>query len=304
MTTRQERINSLIKHEIGNIIQKEIADPRVGFVTVTDVEVTRDLAHARVFVSVLGDQQTVDAAMEGLKQAQGFLRTELSRRAYLRAVPAISFLLDESAAEGERIERLLTEVKREKPGILVTALENATKLVQSAHSFFIVSHVKPDGDSIGSMLALARMLSRTGRRVVVACEDPTPTVYRFLAGADKIVTKPEEEIFDLAVVLDCENLGRVGNLRGLVDRARSVLNLDHHPENQKFGEATVLDPAAGATGELVYELAQHLGIIIDEEEAEAHRPIPLRQHAAQDVGDCGQLGAPGRGSGSHLALCL
>jgi phosphoesterase RecJ-like protein len=269
MSTRQGRVESVIKREISRIIQDELRDPRIGFVTVTDVEVTRDLRHARVFVSFMGDEQAGREGLEGLRQAQGFMRTELGRRAYLRVVPEITFRLDRSAARGERIERVIEEAKREKPGALITALEDASRLVQSAQSCFLVSHVKPDGDSVGSILALGRLLRASGKRIVMACPDPVPRIYGFLAGADEVQSSPDDEIFDLAIVIDCENADRVGALRGVVDRARSVLNIDHHPENQRFGDVAVSDAKAGATGEVVYELCEQLGVAPDAEAAEA-----------------------------------
>ncbi|MBT9282864.1 MAG: 30S ribosome-binding factor RbfA [Hydrogenibacillus schlegelii] len=113
---RQERIAEQIKKELGRLIQTELKDPRVGFVTVTDVEVTPDLLEARVFVSVLGDDSTREAALEALRRAHGFLRSELARRIEVRHVPELDFRYDSSLDYGMRIDRILRDLRQADPG--------------------------------------------------------------------------------------------------------------------------------------------------------------------------------------------
>lgn len=102
-----------MKKELGDIITRKLKDPRVGFVTVTDVEVTGDLSMATVYITVLGDEEKQENTLKGLEKAKGFIRSEIGKRIRLRIVPEITFAMDESIAYGNRIEALLSELKRE-----------------------------------------------------------------------------------------------------------------------------------------------------------------------------------------------
>ncbi|MBE3596057.1 MAG: 30S ribosome-binding factor RbfA [Hydrogenibacillus sp.] len=108
---RPQRIAEQIKKELGVLLQQEVKDPRIGFVTVTGVEVTPDYEEAKVYVSIMGDEEEREQALEGLKRAQGFLRTELGRRIEVRHIPELIFKLDTSLDYGLRIDRLLSELK-------------------------------------------------------------------------------------------------------------------------------------------------------------------------------------------------
>lgn len=113
MSKRVNRVSEQMKKELGDIILQKVKDPRIGFVTVTDVEVTGDLQNATIYISVLGDDSEKDATLKGLEKAKGFIRTEIGKRIKLRVVPEIEFAFDESIAYGNRIETLLTQVKNE-----------------------------------------------------------------------------------------------------------------------------------------------------------------------------------------------
>ena len=113
---RMEKVNQLVKREISNIIQREIADPRLRFVTITAVEVSPDLHVARVSFSVLGDDKRVVEAEEALEHAKGYLRKLVGKRVILRYTPALEFVYDDSIAYGARIEQTLEEIKKEKDG--------------------------------------------------------------------------------------------------------------------------------------------------------------------------------------------
>ncbi len=109
-TPRIARLRELFKEETSVILQREMKDPRIGFVSVTDVELSADLRHARIFVSVLGDAEAKARTMQGLASAQGFIRTELARRIRLRHVPEVLFKMDESIERGARVNELLRRV--------------------------------------------------------------------------------------------------------------------------------------------------------------------------------------------------
>ena len=110
---RAGRVAEAIKEEVSNILQRKLKDPRIGFCSVVDVEVSNDLQHAKVFVSVLGDEEKRQATLAGLESARGFIRTEVGRRIRLRHTPEVVFRLDTSIERGARVNQLLNEIRRE-----------------------------------------------------------------------------------------------------------------------------------------------------------------------------------------------
>ena len=112
MSGRAARIDQRIQQEMMTLLQREAQDPRIGFATVTRVETSKDLGHARVWVSVLGSEQQRADAMQGLRDATPWLRRRLADRLQLRYVPQISLRADESIESGERVLRILGELER------------------------------------------------------------------------------------------------------------------------------------------------------------------------------------------------
>ena len=107
---RSRRIAEQIQRELAELIRLELKDPRVtGFVTVTDVEVSLDQSHAKVFFTLLGDSERIEETTAGLKRAAGFLRTQLSQRLRLRTVPQLDFKYDTSVERGMKLSRLIDE---------------------------------------------------------------------------------------------------------------------------------------------------------------------------------------------------
>ena len=104
---RVGRVGEQIKKELSQMLQTEIKDPRIGFVTITGVEVTNDLSIAKVYLSVMGDEQEKEETLQALAKATGFIRSELGRRIRLRKTPELLFALDTSIEYGSRIEELL-----------------------------------------------------------------------------------------------------------------------------------------------------------------------------------------------------
>ncbi|GLB59303.1 30S ribosome-binding factor RbfA [Cytobacillus sp. NCCP-133] len=113
MSLRANRVGEQMKKELGEIIGRKIKDPRIGFVTVTDVQVTGDLQQATVFISVLGDEEQRENTLRGLAKAKGFIRSEIGQRIRLRKTPEILFEFDESIDYGNRIESLLHQIQDE-----------------------------------------------------------------------------------------------------------------------------------------------------------------------------------------------
>ena len=114
---RSRRIAEQIQRELAELIRLELKDPRVAsLVTITDVEVSPDQAHAKVFFTLLGDAQKIDETTLGLKRAAGFLRTQLSQRMKLRTVPQLDFRYDASVERGMKLTRLIDEAVGKPPG--------------------------------------------------------------------------------------------------------------------------------------------------------------------------------------------
>ncbi|MGH9939380.1 MAG: 30S ribosome-binding factor RbfA, partial [Blastocatellia bacterium] len=109
------RLAEELKNEISAIIAQEVKDPRVGFATVTEVEVSPDLRHARVLVSVLGSPQEKQETFDALVRATGYIRRLIGARIRLRHTPELNFAYDGSIEHGDRMMRLFDEIKRESP---------------------------------------------------------------------------------------------------------------------------------------------------------------------------------------------
>lgn len=107
---RIRRLNQLLREELSRLVLRELKDPRVGRVTITGVETTGDLRHAKVYVRTLGDEAPVEEAIEGLESAAGYLRRELGQVLHLRRIPEFRFTADRTLEKARRIEELLDEV--------------------------------------------------------------------------------------------------------------------------------------------------------------------------------------------------
>jgi ribosome-binding factor A len=111
VSQRTERVDELLRQEIGSIVAREVADPRVGFATITSVETTPDLRHAKVWVSVIGQPAEREATVAALRRAMPFVRHELGTRLRIRRIPDLHVHLDDTAERGTRVLRLLSELE-------------------------------------------------------------------------------------------------------------------------------------------------------------------------------------------------
>jgi ribosome-binding factor A len=112
---RPDQVAATVRQVITEALAREVRDPRVGFVTVTNVLVTPDLSHARIMVSVPGEDADRQRALQGLQSAAGFLRTRTARALSTRTVPELHFELDQGLAHAARINELLEDLRREEP---------------------------------------------------------------------------------------------------------------------------------------------------------------------------------------------
>ncbi|MDI3327220.1 MAG: 30S ribosome-binding factor RbfA [Alicyclobacillaceae bacterium] len=111
---RPSRVAEQMKKEITDILYNELKDPRIGFVTVTGVEVSNDLQHAKVFTSIMGSEEEKARSLQALERAAGFIRSEIGRRIRLRHTPEIVFKLDTSIDHSQRILDVIRELHKEK----------------------------------------------------------------------------------------------------------------------------------------------------------------------------------------------
>ncbi len=143
-------------------------------------------------------------------------------------------------------------------------MEKILKHIKTSRSILVASHAEPDGDCLGSLVALGLALSKLDKKITMFNPSPIPAVYRFLPGVDRIVTQIKEaEAYDLAIILDCGDIIRVGDQSALVDQIAVVVNIDHHVSNTGFGHIQLIDTDACATAEIVYRLINALDIPFD-----------------------------------------
>lgn len=140
-------------------------------------------------------------------------------------------------------------------------------LIEKATNIAIISHKNPDGDTIGANLALTHALRSVGKNAISFAKDPAPAATGFLPGVSNIRSELNPSEFDLFIALDC---GAAYMMRyeiehpELLDRSQTTLiNIDHHPSNEHFGNVNVVDPEASATSALIYFLIESLGILIN-----------------------------------------
>lgn len=150
-------------------------------------------------------------------------------------------------------------------------LQRIAEEVRSSHRFLISSHENPEGDALGSILALGLALKELGKEVLVLNQDPTPDILSFLPGAEEIIHQvPADGSFDVAFALDCGDKKRLGEEFIKVQKIRKVINIDHHISNSYFGDINFVDPDASSAAEIIFDL---LRII----------PVPLSPGVAENI---------------------
>lgn len=143
-------------------------------------------------------------------------------------------------------------------------LQQAANQIRKANNILLACHVRPDGDALGSLIGLALGLERLGKSVQPVSQDGVPELYRFLPCWDRVLTEPSGPC-DLAIGLDADGSDRLGRNEAAVLAAPVVIDLDHHTGPDPFGSIQVVDPSVAATGELVFELLEELGVPLDAE---------------------------------------
>ncbi len=146
---------------------------------------------------------------------------------------------------------------------LTTARNQAVELIRTVDAAFVATHVRPDGDALGCLLALALALESRGCRVARLCADPVSPNYQFLPGADRVTSVAPDWSPRVGFVVDCDGLARAGSLEGVFAALPQLVDIDHHATDQAFGDIQVVDPTSAATGEIVFDLLRRAGVRVD-----------------------------------------
>ncbi len=193
-------------------------------------------------------------------------QTAATEAAGKATTPAIS--TSEVTTSENAIQRAPSEAKSDAIAEAVLAIRQARRIV-------VTSHVNPDGDALGSVLAMTHILDALGKDVTPLMADGVPDIYRWMPGADRIVTQTERRDFDLAIVCDAGAIERVGkSVRPVVEETLLVMDIDHHVADGPFGDIRILDATASATAELVWQLLLAL------------QPTTAQSLATKEIADC------------------
>jgi phosphoesterase RecJ-like protein len=140
---------------------------------------------------------------------------------------------------------------------IIRHLKNSTHIL-------VVSHAKPDGDAIGSLIAMGLALDALNKKTTLYNESPIPAVYRFLPSGNRIVRHINCASFDIAVMLDCGDLERIGKAVSSVRQIPVIVNIDHHITNTRFGNFQLIDTSACATAEIIFRLIKQMEVPINQ----------------------------------------
>jgi len=148
--------------------------------------------------------------------------------------------------------------------------ETVKKAIGRFEKFLISSHINPEGDAIGSQIAMSSLLKRLGKKVVSVNDNPVPHALRFMKGSGDILKEmPRDFNFDSAVILDSPDLTRIGRIANYISSDKPVINIDHHISNQRFARYNWVAPNVSSAGEMVFELFKEFKLKMRYDEAVA-----------------------------------
>ncbi len=272
-----QRQNAALQRVLADLLATEVKDPRVGFVTVSGVKLSRDQTVAQVFVSALGGEEARRDSMAGLKKARGFLQGRLGDVLRLRATPDLRFVYDDSLDRGLGVDTILRDLSDrgdlEDEGarrlrMKLADLQPPAELMRALRAggrIWLVPHWNPDPDAMGSCLALGEALAARGAEVVVFGYPDPPAGFAALPGfADVVPLERAAALLadappDRLVMLDCHRIDRAGEYADVLAGVPEAWTVDHHLVS---GRRVPLDgwvePAASATALLVMRIVEEL----------------------------------------------
>ena len=255
------RINEDIQRELSALL-RNIKDPRInqGMISITSVNTANDLSRAKVYLSVY-DLKSKQEFMKGLKSASGHLRYELGRALNLRHTPQLQFELDVSLERGSKIASILNELDKKKT---LSPFE-VSDWLKDHDNYLILTHKRPDGDTLGCAGALAQGLREYGKTVYVLYNpEATPRYKRFI---DDYIA-PDDFDFDHTIVVDTAALDLFPeNAENYKDSV--TLCIDHHGSNSLYADLICLDSDRASCGEIVFEILMALSGSISSVTAES-----------------------------------
>jgi phosphoesterase RecJ-like protein len=274
---RTNRLNAAIQRTLSELIAMRVKDPRVGMVSVSQVELNRDHSQARVFVAVTGDEDERKLSIAGLRKASWFLQAQVGRALKMRNAPELQFSYDDSMDRGFSMEETLREL--EEQGEFLSETEKRRQLaledfapagelldaLRGAGSVWITGHWNPDPDCMGAALALGLALQDLEKDV---------TVFRFADAAPGLAVLPgwqdtvdaaeapallADGAPDLVLLVDCHRTDRCGDLQDTLDRIDNIVCIDHHlVSGRRAPVPGWLDDRAESTCTLAYRVIQEL----------------------------------------------
>ena len=275
---RTNKQNQAILEVLSALIQTEVKDPRVGFVTLNTVKLNRDHSVAEVFFSVMGENEEWQKSLLGLKKARGFMQSKLVRVLGLRAAPDLRFIYDDSVAKAVDMGALLDDLKvqgefmteedRKRQMTLDDIVPPAELIrgLRAGRSFWIVPHHNPDPDAMGSALALGEALAAMGRDVRVMGYTEPPVGLSDLPGFKGVTSSDDaERIFaeeqpDTLVLVDCHRIDRTGPLEEVLDRFAARWCVDHHLiSGRRAPEPGWIEARACSSCTLIHQVITTLG---------------------------------------------
>lgn len=138
--------------------------------------------------------------------------------------------------------------------------------LETADPILVVAHLHPDGDAISSTLAMGRLLRQQGKKVIMVNESPIPRKFSFLPGVEEIrLAANVSETFPYVVALDCADVERMGSCRSLIQEKATILNIDHHVTNDRYGTINIIQPQAAATAEIIFDWVEESGFPVDKQ---------------------------------------
>ena len=257
---RVERVAEFIREEIAKLLIDGIKDPRLGFVSVMGVKMSKDLRYANVYVSLYGDEKQRKGSLVALQNSTGWVKSMIGQNLHLRYIPDIRFFPDDSLDRVYAMEEVFNKIhqgKAEQPFIhldLATTIEE----ILSAQRIMITTHERPDGDAIGSLLGLWYWLETQKKEVIPLIAKPVPKMYSFLPRANQIYFLEDEKLpqidVDTVVVLDVSSLNRIGEVSENIKPSHKVVVLDHHETIEANGLMGFIDSSYAACGEIIAEI--------------------------------------------------
>lgn len=142
-------------------------------------------------------------------------------------------------------------------------MDQIIRYLKNSDHILVATHTNPDGDAIGSLIAMGLCLDVLNKKTTLYNESPIPAVYRFLPATNRVVRNIKNQNYDLAVILDCGDLQRIGKAVSVVRQVPVIVNIDHHVTNTRFGHFQLIDTSACATAEIVYRLIKQMDVPFD-----------------------------------------